>query len=167
MKYIQCLLILVFLSSTSLSAQNDTLASYSINAGYSKDTVNNQVFQYTIGQLSSESLVQTSTGVTIEIGFLHCIDCKKATGVESVENDGFSAHIRLFPNPTSSLVYLESDLTQPLRYRVISMDGKSILSGEVMTRETIDLQQYAEGIYAVLLYNQEGKVVYTAKITKY
>lgn len=64
-------------------------------------------------------------------------------GVDELANQ---AYIRVYPNPTSTLLTIESD--QEASYQLVDMQGRIILSGKLAsTTQTIDVSSYQSGYY--------------------
>jgi hypothetical protein len=70
--------------------------------------------------------------------------------------------IRLYPNPASGIVYIESPIA--ISAVVTSMDGKQMFIGDAVNR--IDLGAWPDGIYRVVLHDKNGAFLKMEKITK-
>ncbi len=68
--------------------------------------------------------------------------------------------LKLYPNPTSGLVYIEAQDLQS--YEVYNLLGQRLLSG---TSEVINLQDLSKGTYIVKVTTQSGEVM-TSKVIK-
>lgn len=140
--------------------QNSAL--YGINAAYGSQNLSGNRYSYTIGQLSSSTLSQSN--VKIEIGFIHCLDPAKCP--TSIAPLLAANNIKLYPNPTTDRIQLESTLNSSLKYQIIGSDGRMYLSGQFVTQESLDISLFSNGLYIVLMYDDEGTLVYRAKIAK-
>jgi hypothetical protein len=70
--------------------------------------------------------------------------------------------IRLYPNPTQNVVYIEA----PIQMNAVVSDmlGKPIL--ELKDAKSINLENYADGCYTIRLSDKEGNYIRTEKIMK-
>ncbi len=85
-------------------------------------------------------------------------------GVDQVIDPLIDQNVRVFPNPTSDLLYLKSseDL-EGVSYQVYSSSGKNVYSNTVQKRTNeaqIDLQNYPKGIYLLKITSPEGAPVW-------
>lgn len=73
-----------------------------------------------------------------------------------------SAEIKIFPNPTNEMVYVES--ATALRAVILSTDGKVLIDKENV--KEISLKGLVNGMYVIKLYNQEQQQVMVQKLVK-
>ncbi len=73
--------------------------------------------------------------------------------------------IKIHPNPTHGHLQISSKKTTPLQYKIVSVDGKLITQGQHNEFTTINLSNYNNGLYFIILTNQKTSV--TRKIIKY
>lgn len=56
--------------------------------------------------------------------------------------------VSIFPNPTSSHIYIENNFSTKVEYKIISSLGENLLSGEIISdKQTIDLTELSPNIY--------------------
>ncbi|MBK7817052.1 MAG: T9SS type A sorting domain-containing protein [Sphingobacteriaceae bacterium] len=67
----------------------------------------------------------------------------------AIENSTF----KVYPNPSDDLVKIWNDNDLEVSYSVLSIDGKTLLSG---TGSEIDTQSLTNGIYLLVLSSQNG-----------
>ena len=77
-----------------------------------------------------------------------------------VDETDLANNIRIYPNPTTGLLYVETcqDAFLPLEYRITNIMGQTLLSGTVT--KTIDVSMLPTGLYFITLGDQ------TLKFTK-
>lgn len=84
---------------------------------------------------------------------------------ESLSAIGFDeTTLSIYPNPTNSLLNIESNSADDLKVSLFDMTGKQLYSGEMKGSTSIDLNAYSSGIYFVKLDN--GSDSTTKKIVK-
>jgi polyhydroxybutyrate depolymerase len=87
------------------------------------------------------------------------IDCGTITTNEHIHENN---SIKIAPNPTRGFVTIETDLTKSLYYRIYSVTGKHIISGEIdSNKTTIDLTKVPVGIYILKVNNRIVKFIKT------
>ncbi len=77
-------------------------------------------------------------------------------------NDPTGADVRIFPNPATSVIRIES--SQPLRAVITTIDGKAVLEKE--NAHEVNISSLANGMYFVVLYNDHNQAIATRKLVK-
>ena len=104
------------------------------------------------------------------IGFLYASDTSGVVGID--ENQLNSQNIKIFPNPNSGKFNIEMKTTEPqdIELKLFNSAGQQIyreyfgtvsptLSGQAGTfQKTIDISNFANGIYTVQLITEKGTV---------
>lgn len=80
------------------------------------------------------------------------------TGIANVN----SADIKIFPNPTSGKVFIESSIN--VRAVVSGFDGKRLIDKE--NAKEISLKGLADGLYLITLYDDNGQQMMVQKLVK-
>jgi len=76
------------------------------------------------------------------------------TGIESLHDKDLNLNI--FPNPTNSIIHIESGLRFPVAYDLLSPTGKTMKHGKInSTYQQIDMSALLPGIYFLKI---EGKI---------
>jgi hypothetical protein len=70
--------------------------------------------------------------------------------------------VRIYPNPARSIVHVES--IHPVKAVIASIDGRLLLS--VDAAKDIDISKLANGIYMIMIYDAEMKLLKTDKLIK-
>ncbi|MEM7510562.1 MAG: T9SS type A sorting domain-containing protein [Bacteroidota bacterium] len=71
---------------------------------------------------------------------------------------------QVYPNPTSGRVKIEGHTGEPIGFKILSMEGKLLIYGSMISNEFIDLGRLEAGMY--LLSLRKGDKVYYQKIIK-
>jgi hypothetical protein len=67
--------------------------------------------------------------------------------------------IKMFPNPTSGMLVLETDAKEDMRVEITDMNGKVVIATEMYRNKTIDVSMLASAIYQVRITSSKGSVV--------
>ena len=70
--------------------------------------------------------------------------------------------LEIYPNPTAATIYV--DWCDQVKVKVTSADGRVLLAAEDVN--TIDLGRMPDGVYMISVYDRNGKMVKTKRITK-
>lgn len=88
------------------------------------------------------------------------------TGLETPgTNDG---RIILFPNPTNDIIQIRYPVNNydRLTFRVFDLSGKSILFGDTQNSRSFSLKNCSPGLYQVLFFDPEGRMVQQLEVIK-
>jgi hypothetical protein len=104
--------------------------------------------QWTIGQVASSTLKSSRT--TLTQGFNQP---QLAAGRITSINPGERIKLDVFPNPVAEQLTISMSEGHPeVLFRVLTVDGKEILSGAFRTPQyNIDFSKYSGGAYALIL----------------
>jgi len=104
---------------------------------------------YTVVVTDANGCSDTSSGYAIAGG----------TGI-----NGISAgqSIKVYPNPASSVVHI--DAAAQVNVSVLSIDGKVLIEQKDAT--DVDVSSLADGLYMIMIYDQSGLLLKTAKFAK-
>ncbi|MBL7711373.1 MAG: T9SS type A sorting domain-containing protein, partial [Chitinophagaceae bacterium] len=80
----------------------------------------------------------------------------------SVNEPATARHIRIFPNPSSSIVQIAAPF--PLQATLTDLSGRVLLHRKE-ARE-LDLSSFADGLYLLCLADAEGRIISTQKLLK-
>lgn len=65
-------------------------------------------------------------------------------------------HDKIYPNPASDVLFLQLDNDQPCKWTLRDLTGRTLKSGTVTGKTSIDVKHYPSGVYMLTL-NIEGK----------
>ena len=152
---------LCVLNFASIYAQSVAPAVNASSGGYY--TGNDATLSWTIG----EGVVETFTGLNsiLTQGFQQ--PKYTITSIEKAANLDYK--ISVYPNPTSDLIKVEIESLDNFYFRVelIDLQGKRLhqqnMSGQ---NNTLDLQQYATGIYILKVFMNVNEFLQSYRISK-
>lgn len=79
--------------------------------------------------------------------------CISVTDASILENE--QPYMRVYPNPSNDLLYLESMFTNPTNFQVMDGNGRMVLKGTIdEPLELISLKNMASGIYLIHVYQE-------------
>jgi hypothetical protein len=67
--------------------------------------------------------------------------------------------IRMYPNPASGMLFLETDLKEDVKVEITDINGKVVIATEMFRNKTIDVSMLASAIYQVRITSSQGSVV--------
>jgi hypothetical protein len=67
--------------------------------------------------------------------------------------------IKMFPNPTTGMLFLETDLKEDTKVEITDMNGKVVIATDMYRNKTIDVSMLASAIYQVRITGPQGSVV--------
>ena len=108
---------------------------------------------YTVVVTDMNGCSDTATGYTISGG------SGGGTAVGTVAN---SSSIRIFPNPATSVLTIDAPMN--VNVSILSVDGKTLISQK--DANSIDISQLANGMYMILIYNENDILLMTSKFVK-
>ncbi len=82
------------------------------------------------------------------------------TGITTAAGSGIAVNI--YPNPVNNTVNIDAPVT--VSVKVLAADGKIIL--EAREAKSLDVSRLAEGLYMIMVYNQDGQLLKAQKIVK-
>ncbi|MEI8279945.1 MAG: T9SS type A sorting domain-containing protein [Bacteroidota bacterium] len=80
----------------------------------------------------------------------------------AINNVTLSSGFRLFPNPTNSILFVDSK--EPVNIEVTDINGKIVR--EMRQDKYVDMSKLANGIYLIHLYNKEGLLLHVGRVVK-
>jgi hypothetical protein len=152
----------IFLSAITVSIQ--LYPQSSINAGGGGVTNSAGSISFSIGQLVNSIMTKTSgtimTGIQLPYEILV---------ISGVDNSFIDLQIKVFPNPATDYLIIETDLsflTSEMFYAVIDGSGKVIISNKVVNSTTaIPVNNLIYGVY-FLQIRQGAQLIKSFKIIK-
>lgn len=76
------------------------------------------------------------------------------TSVPEKELELRGSDIKLYPNPTSKILYISSDKNEQYGLKIISSGGKIMVDTRMEGSSTIDMESYSPGFYLVLVQTE-------------
>jgi len=139
------------------NSKAQTIVNSSIDNGGASVTATNASIIYTIGEVN----VQETTNANIQIseGFINT-SIAEALGLENLNLA--TIHLEIYPNPTSNILNIKSDLNFETYY-LFDSNGKKLKENKLINKQ-ISIQNLAKGSYFLGL-KINGKIA-TKKIIK-
>ena len=108
---------------------------------------------YTVSYITAGTCpVTTSTTVSIDL----------CTGI----HESFGDYIKVYPNPASTYISIDNSNIEINQIRLTNILGETVvIKNTTSNKTTINLEQLPIGIYFIKLYNPNGEIVYTQKIS--
>ena len=91
-------------------------------------------------------------------------DASLATGIE--EHAGLFSSIKIGPNPTKGIFTISTDQAIEGKVNVFDISGKKIMEKNLSSQSTLDISNYANGIYIVKVMDVNGIEKYSQRIIK-
>ena len=86
-----------------------------------------------------------------------------ALGVEDYTLD---VQLKVYPNPTAQLLYVSHPEQTTFSIGIADLNGRQIYSGTINTSTPLDIGQYPQGMYLVIIANTETHKKNSYKIIK-
>ncbi len=84
----------------------------------------------------------------------------------SIEDKSLDIQIKVYPNPTSQMLYVSHPELNSVLIQISDLNGKLIYSGSINKDEPLDVSNYNQGMYLVTIENKESNKKNTYKIIK-
>lgn len=110
----------------------------------------NYVYQWSHGYTTEDASGLTANDYTIIVSDGICSSQETFTIISTVgvdENEPL--HVSVYPNPTSDILFIDSELTY--FYTISDMQGRVILKGEAVGKETVSIEDVADGSYVLTI----------------
>ena len=158
-KAITQILVFVIVSLASRS----TFAQQTLNVTGHSAQINGMTFEYSIGEMTLVSTERASNLIVTQ-GLLQP---PAANTASTVSDDGILSTldnpIKVYPNPTSNLVYVETyeEAIQDYEYNLYDATGKIVLSQKGQTQKGLNkfelsLQSLASGSYYLMIQKNDA-----------
>jgi hypothetical protein len=112
------------------------------------------VYTYTVAATSPCTETDTAT-VTVEL--------EETLGLE---DNTIDLKIKVYPNPTSQLLYVSHPEQKNFSIRITDLTGKQMYSGTITAAVPLDIAIYPQGMYLVTVSSKESNQNNTYKILK-
>lgn len=151
------MVLLVFLASPLFSIGQQITNSY-INPGYG--ILNNKIsLTWSIGDLFYGEL---SGQELLVDGMVFSVKKEKPTGIPEPFRNGIS----LYPNPCRSVLFIRTEIRDPLIYRLVTTNGIILANDNISENNSIDLSDIPEGVYIIQISDIPLTFYYSCKLIK-
>jgi hypothetical protein len=114
--------------------------------------------EWSLGEIAVATI--SSQGNLLSQGFLQPI----LSGTVSARDLFDESKLKVFPNPVSTELIMETDNKEIASVAVFDLAGKLVMKTAFQTR--LDLQHLSRGLYVVALFNEHTQFLHALKITK-
>ena len=83
-----------------------------------------------------------------------------------VEDHSLDVQIKVYPNPTSQMLYVSHPEFNSFLIEIADLNGKQIYSGTINNEQPLDVSSYTQGMYLVTITSKESNKKNTYKIIK-
>jgi hypothetical protein len=151
-------LLLVLLISSIGQAQS--ISKQVIGAAGKTQTTGNSKLSWTLG----EPVVglMTAGGRQLSNGYYPALNLQ-ALSIEDIDMD---MQIKLYPNPTSQVLYVSHPELNSFGITIVDLNGKHVYAGTINKDEPLDVSNYTQGMYLVTIENKAANKKNTYKIIK-
>jgi hypothetical protein len=87
-------------------------------------------------------------------------------GSLGLEDSTIDLKIKVYPNPTSQMLYVSHPKLNTFTIQISDLNGKQIYSGTIGKDQPLDVSNYTQGMYLVTIENKEANKINTYKIIK-
>ena len=84
----------------------------------------------------------------------------------SVEDNTLEAQIKVYPNPTSQMLYVSHPKINSFGIQIVDLNGKQVYTGIISKDQSLDVSNYSQGMYLITIENKEANKNNTYKIIK-
>jgi hypothetical protein len=156
MKHIILALTLIF----SFLSFSQSISKQVIGAAGRTTTNSNLKVSYTVG----EPVVGLMTAGANQLGngYYPALNLQAL----SVEDNNLDVQLKVYPNPTSQLLYVSHPDITSFGISIVDLNGKQLYQGKLEKDEPLDVSNYTLGIYLVTVENPITKKMNTYKIIK-
>lgn len=151
--------ILTLLLATSFS-YSQSISKQIIGSGGKTQSNSNLTVSWTTG----EPIVglMTAGGFQLGNGYYPALDVQAL----SVEDQTLELQIKVYPNPTTQLVYVSHPKLTTFSIQITDLNGKEIHTGKIENEVPLDISSYSNGMYLVTIENSLTNKKNTYKIIK-
>ena len=131
-----------------------------IGAAGKTQTNSNLKVSYTVGELVVG--IMTAGGNQLGNGYYLALNLQAL----SVEDNVLDVQLKVYPNPTSQLLYVTHPEMNSFGITIVDFNGKQLYKGTINKDEPLDVSNYTQGMYMVTVENTTTNKKNTYKIIK-
>jgi hypothetical protein len=154
MKYL-VIVLLVATMGYSQSISKQVIGS----AGKTQSNANLKV-SYTVGEPVVG--IMTAGGNQLGNGYYPALNLQAL----SVEDNVLDVQLKVYPNPTSQLLYVSHPELNSFGITIVDLNGKQLYSGTINKEEPLDVSGFTQGMYLVTVENAIANKKNTYKVIK-
>ncbi|CAN1544839.1 Secretion system C-terminal sorting domain [Flavobacteriaceae bacterium] len=153
-------LIIILLVSAIGYSQTPSISKQVIGAAGKTQTNSNLKVSWTVG----EPVVglMTAGGNQLGNGYFPALNLQAL----QVEDHSLDVQIKVYPNPTSQMLYVSHLEFNSFLIQIADLNGKQIYSGTINNEQPLDVSSYTQGMYLMTITSKESNKKNTYKIIK-
>lgn len=82
--------------------------------------------------------------------------CDTVTAVDGILENDF---LKIYPNPTNDLLFIEVERPEPIHIQIWDMQGRMILEKEIRMKGELDLSALSKGMYSLQIKGETGSMM--------
>ena len=86
----------------------------------------------------------------------------KPTGITKAFRNGIS----IYPNPCPSVLYIDTEIPDPLVFRLSTINGITLVQETILENKSIDLSDIPEGVYIIQISDLSLNFYFSRKLIK-
>jgi hypothetical protein len=129
------------------------------SAGKTQSNANLKV-SYTVGEPVVG--IMTAGGNQLGNGYYPALNLQAL----SVEDNVLDVQLKVYPNPTSQLLYVSHPELNSFGITIVDLNGKQLYSGTINKEEPLDVSGFTQGMYLVTVENAIANKKNTYKVIK-
>jgi hypothetical protein len=151
---------IIFFLFVSAVGYTQTISKQIIGAAGKTQSNSNLIVTWTTG----EPVVglMTAGGNQLGNGYYPSMDLQ----VLQIEDHSLDLKIKVYPNPTSEMLYVSHPELNSFSIQITDLNGKQIYSGTIEKDQPLNVSNYAQGLYLVSIGNNATNQKNTYKILK-
>lgn len=106
--------------------------------------------------------LMTAGGNQLGNGYYPAMDLQ----VLQIEDNFLDVKIKVYPNPTSEMLYVSHPNLNSFSVQITDLNGKQVFSGSFEKEIPLDISTYTNGVYIIAIENTETRKINTYKIIK-
>ena len=84
--------------------------------------------------------------------------------INSLNEISFENGIRIYPNPASENLFIETNISDLGKVEIVNVEGKKMLSEDF--KKSISIQSLAQGVYELNCYSKNGMLIAKKRFVK-
>lgn len=151
---------LLFLFFISFIAHAQSISKQVVGATGKSLTNVNLSMSYTIGEPVIG--LMTASGTQLSNGYHAGLNLQAL----SIEDNNLAVDIKVYPNPTSQMLYVAHPDISIFSLQITDLNGKQIYAGTINKDQPLDISSYANGMYLLTVENKATNKKNTYKVIK-
>lgn len=123
---------------------------------------NENKLSYTAGEVLVGAMTDEDGAFQLGNGYYPSLNLS----VLNTETPELQLKVKVFPNPTTELIYITHPTEQFFEVRITDVNGKQILQKEHIKDQPLNVQTLTSGTYIVMVTKKDSKQTNTYKIVK-